>query len=29
MKSKNYICHALYLRNSVAYDHDFWYTGVK
>ena len=25
MKYKNYICHASYLRNSVAYDYDFWY----
>ena len=25
----NYICHVSYLRNSIAYDHDFWYTCVK
>ena len=29
MKNKNYICHAPYLRNSIAYDHEFWYTCVK
>ena len=29
MKINNYICHAPYLRNSIAYDHDFWYTCVK
>ena len=29
MKSNNYICHVPYLRNSIAYDHDFWYTCVK
>ena len=29
MKNKNYICYVPYLRNSVAYDHDFWYTCVK
>ena len=29
MKNNNYICHVLYLRNSVAYDHDFWFTCVK
>ena len=29
MKNNNYICHELYLRNSKAYDHDFWYTFVK
>ena len=23
MKINNYICHASYLRNSIAYDHDF------
>ena len=28
-KNNNYICHAPYLRNSVAYDHDFWYISVK
>ena len=25
----NYICHAPYLRNSITYYHDFWYTVVK
>ena len=29
MKSGNYICHAPYLRNSIGYDRDFWYTCVK
>ena len=29
MKNNNYICHALCLRNSLAYDHDFWCTCVK
>ena len=29
MKNKNYIHHVQYLRNSIAYDHDFWYTWVK
>ena len=29
MKNNNYICHASYLRNSIGYDHDFWYTFVK
>ena len=29
MKNNNYIWHTQYLRNSVAYDHDFWYTCVK
>ena len=29
MKNNNYICHASYLRNSIGYDHDFWYTCVK
>ena len=29
MKNNNYIRHALYLRNSIAYDHDFCYTSVK
>ena len=28
-KKKNYICHVPYLRNSIVYDHDFWYTCVK
>ena len=25
MKNKSYICHIPYLRNSMAYDHNFWY----
>ena len=25
----NYICHASYLKNGVAYGHDFWYACVK
>ena len=29
MKNNNYICHVPFLRNSKAYDHDFWDTGVK
>ena len=29
MKNNNYICHALYLRNSIAYDHDFRCTIVE
>ena len=29
MKDKNYMCHVPYLKNSIAYDHDFWYTCVK
>ena len=29
MKNNNSICHAPYLRNSRAYDHVFWYTGLK
>ena len=29
MKNNNYICHPPYLRNSIAYDHDFWYTIVE
>ena len=29
MKNKNYIRHATYLRNSIAYYHDFWYTCIK
>ena len=29
MKNNSYICHAPYIRNSVAYDHDFWYTCVN
>ena len=29
MKNNNYICYVPYLRNSIAYDHDFCYTCVK
>ena len=29
MKNTNYIRHTPYLRNSIAYDHDFWYASVK
>ena len=29
MKNNNYIRRALYLRNSIAYDHDFWKNCVK
>ena len=29
MKNKNCMCHVPYITNSVAYDHDFWYTCVK
>ena len=29
MKNNNYIHHVPYLRNSIAYDHDFWYNCVK
>ena len=29
MKNDSYICHALYLRNSIACDHVFWYICVK
>ena len=29
MKSNNYIHHMSYLRNSVAYGYDFWYSCVK
>ena len=29
MKNKNHIHQALYLRNSAAYDHDFWCTCLK
>ena len=29
IKNNNYICHEPYLRNSIAHDHDFWYTSVK
>ena len=29
MKNNNYIRHIPYLRNSIAYDHYFWYNCVK
>ena len=29
MKNNNYIWQALYLNNSITYDHGFWYTCVK
>ena len=29
MKINNSFCHASYLKNSIACDHDFWYTCVK
>ena len=29
MKNNNYICHAPYLRNSIAYDHNFWCSCIK
>ena len=29
IKNNNYMCHGPYLRNIIAYDHDFWYTCVK
>ena len=29
MKNSNYISYKPYLRNSIAYDHDFWYTCIK
>ena len=29
IKNNNYIRHASYLRNSIAYNHGFWYTCVK
>ena len=29
MKNNNYTCRMPYLRNSIAYDHDFWYTFVE
>ena len=29
MKDNNYIRYMPYLQNSIAYDHDFWYTFVK
>ena len=29
MKNNNYIGHLRYLTNSIACDHDFWYTCVK
>ena len=25
----NYICHVRYLKNSIAYNHEFWYNCVK
>ena len=25
----NYLCHAPYIRKSIAYDHDFGYTNCK
>ena len=28
-EKKNYTCHTSYLRNSITYGHDFWYTCVK
>ena len=28
-ENNNYIHHTPYLRNSIAYDQDFWYTFVK
>ena len=27
--NNNYICYVLYLRNSIAYNHEFWYSCVK
>ena len=29
MKNNNYICYPRYLRNSIAYHHDFWCTCAK
>ena len=29
MKNHNYIHHVPYLKNNIAYNHDFWYTSVK
>ena len=29
VKNNNYICHTTYVRNSIAYDHDFWCNCVK
>ena len=29
MKNNNYVPHVPYLRNSIAYNHDFWYSCVK
>ena len=29
MKNNKYICHMPYLKNSIAYNHDFWYASVK
>ena len=28
-QKKSYMCHMPYLRNIIAYDHDFWYTSAK
>ena len=29
IKHENYIHHASYLRNGIAYDHNFWYSCLK
>ena len=29
MKNNNYIHHTSYLKNTISYNHDFWYTSVK
>ena len=29
MKNNNYIRHVSYLKNSIAYDYEFWFTCVK
>ena len=29
MKNNNFICYMPYLRNGIAYDHEFWYTSAK
>ena len=29
MKNNNYIRYTPYLKNNIAYNHDFWYTCVK
>ena len=29
MKNNNYMCHVAYLKDSIGYDQDFWYTFVK